>query len=397
LDFLQEENCHFFYPVKKFRHMAYCTLKSVSFSAKIYSPLERLNLNGHRVNGRRKMKKKSGALKSKLVLLLGGLAAAFILAELVLMVFYPVDYMKPPRPLPGDVWHELLHQRSRVPGLLYELAPNKKKYSHGTLISTNSRGMRDSEPLPANDPRACNIIAVGDSFTFGFGVSGEETYPNVLEKLLAADPDYHDRTIQVLNLGVGGYSTRDETLVIKYKGLRWKPTLIIIGYALNDPEIESFQPLQQYYREPSWWQYLNTLRLIALVKKKWDIKRIGQGDYLRYLHAPGHKSWRGVLQSFAEIRSLAQKQDIPVLLLIFPLTSPVPWSQYPYRDLHDQVAKAGKSQGFYVIDLLEIYSQYPPRAMMLSPGDAHPSPFAHKITAMAVHKVINDNSLKICR
>ncbi|NIM17578.1 MAG: hypothetical protein GTO45_36655 [Candidatus Aminicenantes bacterium] len=334
---------------------------------------------------------------NKLLLVVVGLVAAFIFAELILLIFFPVDHMKPPQTIPGDTWYELMHQRSSVPGLMYELAANKSKYMYGAMIHTNSQGMRDSEPLPLSDPSTCNIIAVGDSFTFGFGVAGEDTYPNVLEKLLVNDADYGNRTIQVLNLGVGGYSTRDETLVIKYKGLKWKPTLIIIGYALNDPEIEPFQPLHQYYQKPSWWQYLNTLRLIALVKIKWDITRIGKGDYLRYLHAKNHRSWESVLQSFNEIKSLAQKQNIPVLLLIFPLTRPVPWSQYRYRDLHFQIKEAGENSGFYVIDLLDIYSQYPPVHMMISPGDAHPSPFAHKITAMAVHKVIKENSLKICR
>jgi hypothetical protein len=337
--------------------------------------------------------------RNKLLLVGGGLAAAFIFAELILIIFFPVDFMKPPQSIPGDTWRELMHQRSSVPGLRYELAPGRNKYAHGAVIHTNSQGMRDSEPLPLNHPSTCNIIAVGDSFTFGFGVAGEDTYPNVLEKRLANDADFDggDNTIQVLNLGVGGYSTRDETLVIKYKGLKWKPTLIIIGYALNDPEIDPFQPLHQYYHKPSWWQYLNTLRLFALVKKKWDIKQIGKGDYLRYLHAENHRSWESVLQSFDEIKSLAQKQNIPVLLLIFPLTRPVPWSRYRYRDLHLQVKKAGENNGFYVIDLLDIYSRYPPADMMISPGDGHPSPFAHKITAMAVHKVIKDNSLKICR
>ena len=77
--------------------------------------------------------------------------------------------------------------------------------------------MRDDEPFEAQDSSACNVVVLGDSVTFGIGVDGEETYPNVLETLLMTSAA--ENPIQVLNLGVGGYSSQDEALVLKHRFL----------------------------------------------------------------------------------------------------------------------------------------------------------------------------------
>lgn len=314
---------------------------------------------------------------------------ALVLAELSLRVFHPVHHHKPPKKLSNTAWYKLLHRPSSVPGLAYELAPNRKKYSHGAMIQTNSWGMRDDEPRPKDENSLHRIIVLGDSFTFGFGVPGEYTYPNVLEKLLKKG--ISSEQFEVLNLAVGGYSTRDEALVLKYKGITWNPDLVIIGYCLNDPEIEAVSPLHYYFQKPRWWQHSNLLRLIAKTKILREIKVLGQRDYYKYLHSPQHPKWQSVVKAFKEIAKLAHKRKIPVLLLIFPQTINKPWIDYPYQDLHQQVADAAKEECFSVIDLYENYSQYPPETLMIRPGDSHPSLFGHEVAANAIYQWISTN------
>ena len=50
-------------------------------------------------------------------------------------------------------------------------------------IATNSWGLRDDEPDPAATLR---ILAIGDSFTFGWGVAAHERYTELLEAELSA-------------------------------------------------------------------------------------------------------------------------------------------------------------------------------------------------------------------
>ena len=72
---------------------------------------------------------------------------------------------------------------------------------------------------------------------------------------------------------------------------------MIVGYHLNDPEIEPVQLLHAYFAEPSWWQYSNFLRLLALRKQNWAVARLGGGYYYRYLHADPQR-WFHVASSF---------------------------------------------------------------------------------------------------
>ena len=85
---------------------------------------------------------------------------------------------------------------------------------------------------------------------------------------------------EVLNLGVGGYSSRDEALLLRHKGMEWNPDPVIMGYFLNDPEIEPVQPLHSQFQEPSWWQHSNLLRLIARAKNLWDDQKTGRWGLL---------------------------------------------------------------------------------------------------------------------
>src|SRR5215467_12288439 len=121
-------------------------------------------------------------------LLMGSLLAAMLLAEGFLRLAVPVGYFSPPTPMQADAWRELLHQRSTIPGLVYELRPNMRRMEHEVLIETNRFGMRGREPLPDDTLSLFRIAAVGDSFTFGWGVAGDLSYPKVLERLLNESP-----------------------------------------------------------------------------------------------------------------------------------------------------------------------------------------------------------------
>jgi len=309
-----------------------------------------------------------------------------VACEVILHYFHPVHFREIAPRKRNDLWRELIHQPSSVHGLVYELVPNCKRMARGKKVTINSYGMRGDEPVSSGKTPVRRIIVVGDSFTFGFGVGDEETYSKLLEDRLNEIPT-EPRT-EVLNLGVSGYSTRDEALVIHYKGLSWDPDLVIIGYVLNDPEAEALQPLHRYFERPRWWQHLNIGRLIASTKFHLEVTLYGEGDYIRYLHSPGHHKWGSVISAFKDIRTDTVEQGTLVILLIFPLTKGVDsWSQYPYLDLQQQVASTAELNGFQVIDLYDSFSGHPLEEVMLS--DGHPNERGHSLTAEAIYKYLS--------
>ncbi len=319
------------------------------------------------------------------------------LAEIGLRLFRPINYMRA-RSREESQTQMLLHQASSIPGLRYEMAPSKQIVWQGVPMKTNSYGMRGDEPRSPKSNSLVRIAALGDSYTFGLGVRADEAYPEILERLLNESPANDGHHFSVLNFGVIGYCTRDEALVLRYKALAWDPEVVIIGYVLNDPEIDPVEPNPAAFRKTRWWQYFHLFRMIARVEHNREIRQLGGGDYYKYLHAEAGQKWHSVVQAFSEIHDLTSTRRIPVLVVIFPIVYgklwAETWADYPYLKIHKQVADLAIRNGFHVIDLYEVYRHYAPRDVIISPFDDHPAGLGHELAARAIaEKLLGQGSL----
>ena len=104
-------------------------------------------------------------------------------------------------------------------------------------VAINSKGLRNPEvpyEKPANTYR---ILALGDSWTFGFRMNEPDAYPRQLERLLQADAASRGdtRKIEVINTGVVGYSTDQEAAYLAVEGWKYQPDLVLLNYyPVND-------------------------------------------------------------------------------------------------------------------------------------------------------------------
>jgi hypothetical protein len=182
-------------------------------------------------------------LAGNLYTLLISTLVVVLLTEVLLRVFNPwgMDFFHNlPYHMQGMVDHPQLgyvHPKS----VSYELGKN-----HVTL---NSKGLRDREvdyPKAAGEGR---ILTLGDSVTFGWGVSQGVTFSDRMEPLL------EQRTGQpweVINAGVNGYNTEQERIWLESEGLRYDPDIVILTYVANDTD-EVFDPNETTWRRyPTW-------------------------------------------------------------------------------------------------------------------------------------------------
>lgn len=323
-----------------------------------------------------------------------------VLADIGLQLYRPVHFLEPPRHDPDDrLRGELVHRRSAVPDLDYELTPGVSTIWRGKPVLTNRWGMRDREPLPNNTPGLFRIVILGDSVTFGYGIDVHDTYPNVLEELLAASTDRAKEVYDVLNLGVSGYSTKDEALVLEHTGLGWDPDIVIVGYYLNDPETtpSGKAPLSNHFHDVESWRHSNLIRAVARIHNLWEIRRLGGGDYVKYLHAPQGRKWKTVTTAFQRIHALTTTRRIPVVVVIFPFTPDGSWEGYPYRSCHQVVRAAAEELGFTCLDLLEEFSRHDGSQLRLSKGDGHPNELAHAIAAREIQELLMEKFLEMTR
>ncbi len=315
-----------------------------------------------------------------LVVAVGALVGTLLVAEGFLRVFHPIEWERPAHGDAPNVWSNLIHQPSAVPGLDYEIAPNDWNSKTRTREGINRFGLRGREP---NEPKTDTRIAVlGDSFTYGLGVRARETYPAVLHRLLGERPDREP--CEVLNLGVTAYALSDVAIAMKWKAFPLDPDLIIVGYVLNDPQIgASGQPIRVYYHQTRWWQHFHVFRLAAKAKRDWDCLRLGDGDYIRYLYEDAG-TWSGVIDDLEKMRRDSRERELDVVFVIFPMIPEETWDEYPYLDIHERVAGAARAAGFPVLDLYAAMATESPSALRLGGGDWHPSAVGYDVAAGAI-------------
>jgi hypothetical protein len=123
-----------------------------------------------------------------------------------------------------------IYRKSVNPYLRYEFLPGAKSGN----ISINSDGFRGPEYSIAKPVNTFRIIMLGDSEPFSFMLPENDTLPVQLENLL--NQKSGSLRYEILNFGVEGYSTFQELEMLKTKGLKYTPDLIILNYILNDPE-----------------------------------------------------------------------------------------------------------------------------------------------------------------
>lgn len=322
--------------------------------------------------------------RTKVALVLGSLAFALALGEIAVRGWLDVEYRRPVVPRPDHPWTRMIHQRSSTPGLTYELRPGAEGDEKGSHIVVNALGMRGpppKEPKPANVLR---IATLGDSVAFGFGVEEAEMFPRRLEALLNAR-ERRSREYEVLDFAVTGYSTREEAIVLEHKALALAPDLVLVAYYLNDPDFGPVNALRMSFHEPEWWERSELLRFLAGKRQDWIERRLGGGDYFRWLHEPSTDEWKSVPAAFARMRELAASRSLRVVLAIFPTFKKfTQWSDYPYGALHEQVRRAAEAEQFTVLDLLEVYrdSGEPPSRLARDPD--HPGPIGHELAARAL-------------
>src|SRR5204863_839527 len=85
---------------------------------------------------------------------------------------------------PRDIGFWDSHSLRRVqdtPPHFVENIPHGRANLFGVQVSINSYGLREDEINVPKPPHTFRLLAVGDSITFGYGVTVEESYVKVLE------------------------------------------------------------------------------------------------------------------------------------------------------------------------------------------------------------------------
>jgi len=326
---------------------------------------------------------------------------------------------------------ELIIRPSEIKQRTYEATHNAEGYAWGTQIKINSYGFRDKEYRLEKGSGVYRIITIGDSITFGNFLPTEDVYPEQLEALYEAE----GKTVEVLNLGLGGYNTLQEVSTLEQIGIQFSPDLVVVGYCINDigdtsPNLRYIQAAQKYGSS------IYHLRLIQLIQSRID--KINLTEYSRiinshdrfvrdnkdyivdvvddqelnnrinhlqsrlkvdknelnyfvpmYLSRPHLGKLRYALE---KLKTLQDQHGFHVIVLIIPVLTES--HQDIYRAVYNVTEHEFYRVGFDVINVYDVFESSQFNRLLIREWDIiHPNKRGHRLMANQLYDVINSKFL----
>ena len=259
---------------------------------------------------------KQKGLRGRLLLLAGGTFLGLLIAEFVCRVALPE---KPPMRFQQDV-DELqsmrLHAATRMiesdPELFWRLTPDTRLTRDSWPFFgriANSQSLREEAEIPRQKPAGeRRILFVGDSCTFGYGVSWDEAFPQVVEAQLPGT--------QCINAGVPGYSLFQGWRYLETRGLNLQPDMVVLNFGWNDYSTWDNRSDADHHAHALRARPPGVLAASRFCRLAWRVLRTPQADEGpdRPRVLPGE--FRELL---AKVKALTDARGIELLVLVWPM------------------------------------------------------------------------------
>lgn len=280
--------------------------------------------------------------------------------------------------------------------LRYELKPAIKTQYGGNEISINSDGFRGPEYKTFKDKDTYRIVVIGDSSAFGKLLSFEAALPYRLQAALSRLCPR--KKIEVLNMGIEGYNSAQELELLRVKGLKYSPDLVIVYYNFNDPDYPEY-----YFKKNFINRHLLLAKYIQYRAKKYMVKkdRIRRGirsisEDFQYLYST--QCWQEAKEAVLEMGDLTASSGIRMVLLVVPeMSEPVKDFRegYPFWYINKLIEKDIRHQNIIVIQPVEEFSK-----RNLNKDEfvawSYPNSQANDIIAEYTIQKLNENRIDYC-
>ena len=334
-------------------------------------------------------------------LFLGSVVFTCVVGEAVLRV---VDH---PMSMPHiESWYE----PSDVFG--WQLAADfEGKGPLGILVRTNSHHFRDVDHQWEKASHTLRILALGDSFTFGWGVPLEATFLKQLEDRLQ---QRMRKRVETISSGVPGWGLNQYYRYLKHVGLTYDPDVIILAYFVDDLPTSfqetiaanpQYKPGVQFkggtlshsrlanftkaiadqIRDRNRYKRVEYLYDLPARRKAWS-----QREHYLYTADGGERTkpyYRLLDEFLRKFRDLAKLSHAHLIVMFIPDVSQLyhPEMQHINRVL----AKTTRSMDIPFLDMTPIFETgTDPSTYYLIPRDSHTNPRGHLAMAKALTPMV---------
>lgn len=284
--------------------------------------------------------------------------------------------------LQADRWWQKqrrVHSTVRVDDvrLIWEYIPyTERSYgrsSNNIIGKFNRYGFRDFDRESTTKPEATLRVAfLGDSVTEGFGVSFDDTFVSIFQKLVAKTFD--TKRIEALNFGIGGYQSVQIAATLN-KVFPYQADIIVYVMCPNDFDfIDASGGLVAYHSPPS-------LLLPDWIEEKITSLKYPLGDSGYYATHFDMKHEK-VFSAIEEMKAKIHQNDAQFVVAVLPhfLDAPVS-DKYPFNE-HQKTLQYLRDNEIRFVDLLsEIRNAGVNNLADVALDRWHPNPEGHHIIA----------------
>jgi hypothetical protein len=166
----------------------------------------------------------------------------------------------------------------------------------------NDEGFRTRRLPVAKPPGVKRVLFLGDSHTEAYTVDDADTYTVLIEQQLS-----RTRPVEVIALGVAGFSTDQEVLAYLRYGRAYRPDVVVLQFASNDVP---FNVLERYWRghKPLFQRYGDVLMLSGVPVPNFRNTELFEPTWLQ--RSALMLSIEGMLRQLAIRHGVRRKADI---------------------------------------------------------------------------------------
>lgn len=328
------------------------------------------------------------------------LAAASLL--LVLLVAEGIARLSWP-----EVEHRAPAQPSNAESTLSRLdlaRPNRSGFFKGTFYRSNRGALRGPEYTEHPEPGGFRIAVAGDSVTAGLAVDEEDTYAQVLERLLnegsdpRADRARSDRAYEVVNMGLDGLNAHWVMNRMERASQFYRFQLAVYGWTPNDIEGPHYEEVG---RAPGWGEYWAAVARYQnhpsyLVRTLWPRfmslrapKSRPHHEEIRRNYEQNDAAWADFTSALDDLARFTKQRGICGHVFIHS------WRE-ELLGVHDRVAEAARERGLSVSRSMPALGGRKPSEFWVSLVDAHPNVAGHALLAQALYDGLHESLPPAC-
>ncbi len=286
---------------------------------------------------------------------------------------------------PAD-WKGTIPTKETKDAVEVQFIPSTTTPATGTVFAINSFGLRDREYPRAHDSGTFRIGLVGSSHDMGWGVSGDQTYENVVEDRLNKElGPVTGKKFEIMNFSYKGYGPTQKLAVIEERMFPYRPDAVL--YVANTTEfLWMFKSASKLARNALLDQFPYVAD--AIERAGLNSAALPDDEALARKLAPfAEDALAALLRRFRE-EALAHDAS-PALVLL-----EIPKDGRARRPEFDRLASIGRTAGLPVLDLQGAFAKVRDRqSLWVAPWDNHSNAEGHRLLADRLYALLVQQDL----